>query len=160
METAYYTTLISASVSLLIFSATQWWTYMKSNHDFLRQRLEEAMSGYRSMLTELKTLERTERVAQEADQIYFRLYACMNKPDLLLHLYFPDLNALRGKIFSSCLPMLEYYRGAYTTDKNPPPGIGTPVVKRISEAVMELQDHILADHDNLTKNPERFFRNR
>mgnify|MGYP007100043901 CR=1 FL=1 len=153
----YTPAFISATVSLAIFTATQLWTFKKSQHDFLKQRLEEAVNGYRAALCEMKTLHEHPDLVKDAKSAYFGLYAALNKPDLLITLYFPDLNALRESIFNAANGVLSYYKAVMETGRLPPKELGSIHVKAMSNGVDELREVVLADYNQLTRNPARFW---
>lgn len=105
----YTSALISATVSLVVFTATQWWGFYKSYHDQQRSKLEEMLIGYRHLLTKLKRPEMADEPKTEAMSCYFDLYEALNQPDLITKVYFPTLNHERGKIHELVMMLLAYY---------------------------------------------------
>lgn len=147
------TALISATTSFVIFALTQWWTHRKSQHDFLKGKMEDMLTSYVNLLALLEPLKDEGSIKSQAQDRYFKFYASMMKPDLIGELYFPDLAFNRKEAFDKATEVLMYYNAARETGLIPPHDIGSSIMIPFKDAIIRLQESAMKDHHHLTRNP-------
>lgn len=145
--------LISAATALTVFTLTQWWTYLKSHHDFLKGKLEEMLLGFHNVRASCTPLKDSDSIKEQGQDGYLKFYAAMLKPTLLIELYFPDLKLLMKDVEREGVNVLRYYRHAQENGEKMPKERALPAMQAFSDALSKLQELAMADREQLTKNP-------
>ena len=163
META----LISATVSFIIFTATQWISGIRARSDLLRSKLEELCRIVSSLGPKLESLcseialpetpaERREHMAGILSEAARDLHNLR----MLTILYFPLLMhhaQLVAEAFNSGSGIRIWYdsdsRGNTTKDYSPHPSIAQKGLSQLNRRTRDMFNFISAEHKTLIETP-------
>jgi hypothetical protein len=154
-----YPAIFSAAVAIVLFAATQVWTFLRARSDRLKQKHEDLMTALHSIRHVILPIPDHMPVGEQCAVSLNRSFEIINatsRPQILIRLYFKDAIPRFEELLEALTKATARFRAGAMD-----PGLAvltTDDVKSLNDAIRELDTYLLENADYLTKEPFDWFR--